>query len=88
MEPNTVRFLVWLAAVAVTWISSRAIVTLLKSEAPDNSKATWLAIIICTPVVGAIAYWLLSGGSEFARGTPEDREALLKNRINRNGKEA
>jgi hypothetical protein len=88
MEPNTVRFLIWLAAVAITWISARAIVAVLRSESPDNSKATWIAIIVCTPILGAIAYSLLSGGSEFSKSTPEEREALLKSRLNRNGKEA
>jgi hypothetical protein len=42
-----------------------------------------VAVIVCAPVVGAVAYWLVSGGSEFAKGTPEEREALLKSRLNK-----
>jgi hypothetical protein len=83
MEPNTVRFLVWLAVVAITWVSARAVIAVLKSDSPDNTKATWIAAIVCTPLLGAVAYWLLSGGFEFSKGTPEEREALLKNRLNK-----
>lgn len=84
MEPNLVRILIWLGAVAVVWISARAIVSLLESGASANSKATWIALIVCAPIIGPAAYWLCSGGIEFARGTPADREALLKARINKN----
>ena len=88
MEPNIVRFLIWLAAVAITWVSALAVISILKSESSDNTKAIWIAVVVCTPVVGALAYWLFSGGIEFSKGTPEEREALLKSRLNRNEKGA
>jgi hypothetical protein len=84
MEPNFVRILIWLGAVAVVWISARAIVSLLGSDASGNSKATWIALIVCAPIIGPVAYWLCSGGIEFSNGTPAEREALLKARINKN----
>jgi hypothetical protein len=83
MEPAVVRVLFWFAAFAVTWISARAIVAVLRSNASDNSKASWIAGIVCAPVVGPLVYWLCSGGGEFSTGTPQGREALLKARMNR-----
>ena len=84
MEPSTVRFFIWIAAVAVTWISARAILEIVKSHASENAKAVWISISICAPIIGPLIYWLISGGFEFSKGTPEDREASLKSRVNRN----
>ena len=88
MEPTTLCFLVWLAAIGVTWISARAILSTLKSELSENTKATWIAFIVCTPIIGAVTYWLFSGGPEFTKNTPEEREAALKRRLNQDNKGA
>jgi hypothetical protein len=84
MEPITVRILLWLAAFVIAWFAARAALSVLKSEKSDSAKATWIAIIVCTPIIGPIIYWLCTGGDEFSKESPEAREALLKARLNRN----
>lgn len=84
MESNITLALSWLVAFAVAWIAARGILAVLKSEASDTIKASWIALIICLPIFGAVLFWLFSGASVLPQGTPEEREALLKAQLNRN----
>ena len=81
MEPQLVRFLVWIAAIGITWLSVMAIIGVAKDTGAESRKALWIAFIVCTPIIGAVIFWLLgkSAGSKEELAT---KEALLKARLN------
>lgn len=88
MEPNFARILLLLLAFAIAWIAARAILSVIQTASTDNMKASWIALIICLPIIGAALFWLCSGSSTLPHGTPAQREALLKARMNRDDRAA
>lgn len=83
MTSNNTLILSSLIAFVLVWIAARTILAVLKSNGSDNTKASWIALIVVVPIIGAVLFWLFSGASVLPQGTPEEREALLKARLNR-----
>jgi hypothetical protein len=81
MEPQFERFLVWVCAIGIVWLSVLAIFATSKGEGSESKKALWIAFIICSPLIGPAIFWLFAKSAS-SKEELEAKEALLKAKLN------